>query len=227
MKIVAFLFSWFGLTFVQAQNKEACQSIVDIAVGNKDFETLVTALQAADLVKTLSGDGPFTVFAPTDNAFAKLDVDTLASLLLPENKDDLTSILLYHVVSGKVLSTDLKDRTRVETLQGGNVVVRTKPSVKINTSKVITADIVGCNGVIHVIDKVLMPDPRPYINKVGQCNADNLCGLCDGDCDKNDDCKGDYVCFKRRSYSYRNVPGCRGGSQDRSGTDYCIDPNHK
>jgi uncharacterized surface protein with fasciclin (FAS1) repeats len=219
------------LTAVEA-DQAGCESIVDIAVGNDDFSTLVAALTAADLVEALSGDGPFTVFAPTNDAFAKIDEDTLTSLLLPENKSALSNILLYHVLSREVLSTDLEDHTRLLTLQGTTVRVRTDPVVKINRSTVTTADIIACNGVIHVIDTVLIPnkDPppanaNPRIQKVGQCSPSKKCNLCEGDCDSDDDCMDDYVCFKRRKNSFKKVPGCRGGRSDKSGTDYCVDPD--
>ena len=218
-------------TAVQAYHT-GCESIVDIAVGNDDFSTLVAALMAADLVDALSGEGPFTVFAPTNDAFAKIDEDTLLSLLLPENQSALANILLYHVVPGKVLSTDLEDYSDLLTLQGTTVRVRTDPVVKINRSIVLSADIIACNGVIHVIDTVLMPtnDPPPpnaypRIQKVGQCSPHDKCNVCKGDCDSDDDCKGEYVCFKRRKNSFRKVPGCRGGRSDESGTDYCVDPD--
>ena len=233
MKLVAILLNFFLIaTVVVKADQTECESIVDIAVGNEDFSTLVAALTAADLVEALSGDGPFTVFAPTNDAFAKIDEETLASLLLPENKSDLANILLYHVVPRKVLSTDLEDHTRILTLQGTTVRVRTEPVVKINRSAVTTADIIACNGVIHVIDTVLIPtkappapDANPRIQKVGQCSPTNKCNVCEGDCDSDDDCKDDYVCFKRRKESFKKVPGCRGGKSDKSGTDYCVDPD--
>jgi uncharacterized surface protein with fasciclin (FAS1) repeats len=209
-----------------------CQSIVEIAAGNADFSTLVAALTAADLVDALSGDGPFTVFAPTNDAFAKIDAATLSNLLLPQNKANLTNILLYHVVPRKILSKDLEDHTRILTLQGTTVRVRTVPVVKINRSAVTTADIIACNGVIHVIDTVLIPsndsppaNAKPRIQKVGQCSPQKKCNQCEGDCDTNDDCAGDLVCFKRRGMSFKKVPGCRGGTGDKSGTDYCINPD--
>jgi uncharacterized surface protein with fasciclin (FAS1) repeats len=218
------------ITGINARN-HGCESIVDIAVGNEDFSTLVAALTAADLVDTLSGDGPFTVFAPTNDAFAELDAKTLAFLLQRENKSTLANILLYHVVAGKVLSTDLEDYSRVTTLQGTTVLVRTDP-VRINQAFVTTADIIACNGVIHVIDAVLLPKntppppaSKPHIKKVGQCNPNSTCGLCEGDCDSDDDCEDGFVCFHRRKRSFQKVPGCRGGGSDNSGTDYCIDPN--
>lgn len=136
---------------------DAPGTIVDVASGAGSFKTLVAALKAADLVDTLSGKGPFTVFAPTDAAFAKLPAGTVDSLLKPENKKKLQSILLYHVVSGKVLSTDLKSGL-VKTVQGEDLTVDVSGStVKINDATVVKADIPASNGVIHVIDTVLLP----------------------------------------------------------------------
>jgi len=130
------------------------KDIVDTAVAAGNFKTLVTALKAADLVSTLKGKGPFTVFAPTDAAFAKIPKADLDALL--KNKAKLKSVLTYHVVSGKVLSTDLKDGS-VKTVQGSDVMVSTMGGAKVNDAKVVTADIAASNGVIHAIDTVLMP----------------------------------------------------------------------
>ena len=233
MKLVVLLcnFLFIAAAVVEADQSE-CNTIVDIATSNDDFSTLVAALTAADLVEALSGDGPFTVFAPTNDAFAKIDEETLSSLLLPENKSALTNILLYHVVPRKVLSTDLEDHTRILTLQGTTVRVRTEPVVKINRSAVTTADIIACNGVVHVIDTVLIPnkdppptDANPRIQKIGQCSPSKKCNACEGDCDSDNDCMGDFVCFKRRKNGFKKVPGCRGGKSDKSGTDYCVDPD--
>ncbi|WP_347833441.1 fasciclin domain-containing protein [uncultured Planktomarina sp.] len=134
------------------------QDIVDTAVGAGSFTTLVAAVQAAGLVDTLKGEGPFTVFAPTDEAFAALPEGTIATLLLPENKDKLMSILTYHVVSGKVMSTDLSNGMMATTIQGGNVTIMTENGVTVNGAKVVTADIETSNGVIHVIDAVILPN---------------------------------------------------------------------
>ena len=132
--------------------------IVDIAASNEDFSTLVAAVTAAGLVETLKGDGPFTVFAPTNDAFAKLPAGTVESLLEPENRDQLVSVLTYHVVPGKVMSGDLSDeRLNVATVQGGTVHVDGTDGVKVNESTVTAADIIATNGVIHVIDTVLLP----------------------------------------------------------------------
>ncbi|QPZ90300.1 fasciclin domain-containing protein [Thioclava electrotropha] len=131
--------------------------IVDTAVNAGSFETLVAAVQAAGLVETLKGEGPFTVFAPTDEAFAALPEGTVDDLLKPENKDKLTSILTYHVVPGKVMSGDLSDGMMAATVQGSEVTVKTDPAVMVDEASVTQADIEASNGVIHVIDKVIMP----------------------------------------------------------------------
>ncbi|SHG79965.1 fasciclin domain-containing protein [Cognatishimia maritima] len=134
------------------------KDIVDTAVGAGDFGTLVAAVQAAGLVETLKGDGPFTVFAPTDEAFAALPEGTVENLLKPENKDQLIAILTYHVVPGKVMSTDLSDDMKAATVQGGEITIDLDNGVMINDASVAAADIVASNGVIHVIDKVILPD---------------------------------------------------------------------
>ena len=133
--------------------------IVDIAASNDDFSTLVAAVQAAGLVETLKGPGPFTVFAPTNDAFAKLPAGTVETLLLPENKDQLVSILTYHVVPGAVTSDQLAGQElRVGTVQGGSLHVNAKSGgVRVNNATVTAADIEASNGVIHVIDTVLLP----------------------------------------------------------------------
>lgn len=142
---------------------EEAGTIVDVAVGNPDFSTLVAAVQAADLVETLSGDGPFTVFAPTNDAFAALPEGTVDELLLPENQDTLATILTYHVVSGAVMSTDLSDGQEVETVQGETLTVGVSDSgVTLtdaggNTVDVVIADVEASNGVIHAIDGVVLP----------------------------------------------------------------------
>ena len=132
--------------------------IVDTAVADGRFTTLVAAVQAAELVDTLKGEGPFTVFAPTDDAFAALPEGTLDSLLLPENKQALTDILLYHVVSGKVMAADVTALTSATTVLGKDVTVKVDMgNVYINDAQVIITDIATSNGVIHVIDAVLLP----------------------------------------------------------------------
>jgi uncharacterized surface protein with fasciclin (FAS1) repeats len=132
--------------------------IVDTAVAAGSFKTLAAALTAADLVATLKGPGPFTVFAPTDEAFAKLPPGTLESLLKPENKSKLQAILTYHVVSGRIDSSQLVTMTSVKTLQGTDLrISKSGGSVMVNDAKVAKADIGCSNGVIHVIDAVLIP----------------------------------------------------------------------
>jgi uncharacterized surface protein with fasciclin (FAS1) repeats len=132
------------------------KDIVDTAVGAGSFTTLVAALQAAGLVDTLKGEGPFTVFAPTDEAFAALPEGTIATLLLPENKDKLISILTYHVVAGKVMSSNLSNNMMAATVEGGQIKIMTEGGVTVNGANVITADIEASNGVIHIIDSVIL-----------------------------------------------------------------------
>jgi len=132
--------------------------IVDLAVSTEFLSTLVAAVKAGDLVETLKGSGPFTVFAPTNDAFSALPEGTLENLLLPENKDKLVAILTYHVVPGKVKSTDLSDGMKAKTVQGSNIEVDISESdVKVNDASVTKADIEASNGVVHVIDKVILP----------------------------------------------------------------------
>jgi len=133
------------------------KDIVDTAAGNADFETLVAAVQAAGLVETLKGEGPFTVFAPTDDAFAALG-STVDELLKPENKDKLVKVLTYHVVPGKVMSSDLVDDAMVATVEGQEIKVDLDNGPMVNDANVTTADIETSNGVIHVIDKVIVPE---------------------------------------------------------------------
>lgn len=134
------------------------KDIVDTAVGAGDFETLVAAAKAADLVDTLKGEGPFTVFAPTDEAFAALPDGTVEDLLKPENKDKLATILTYHVVPGKVMSGDLSNNMMATTAQGGDLTIMTEGGVTVNGANVTAADIEASNGVIHVIDAVILPE---------------------------------------------------------------------
>ena len=147
------------------------QTIVEAAVSNKDFSTLVTALKAADLVDALSGEGPFTVFAPNNAAFSKIDSETLGSLLKPENIAALTNILTYHVVSGKLMASDVASalksgygKVKLTALNGQTITARSKDG-KIfledsqgNMSEIIATDVAGSNGVIHVISSVVMPE---------------------------------------------------------------------
>lgn len=136
----------------------ALHDIVDTAVAAGSFKTLVAAVTAADLGATLKGAGPFTVFAPSDDAFAKLPAGTVDELIKPENKAKLVSILTYHVVPGKVMSKDIAGKTmKVKTVQGAEIDVDASNGVHINGAKVVTADIEATNGVIHVIDAVIMP----------------------------------------------------------------------
>ena len=131
-------------------------TIVEVAASNPDFETLVAAVTAAGLVETLSGEGPFTVFAPTDEAFDALPEGVLDALLLPENKDALTSILTYHVVSGEVMAADVTAGD-VPTVEGSTIAITTDGGVKVNEANVTATDVDASNGVIHVIDAVLVP----------------------------------------------------------------------
>ncbi len=149
----------------------SAQTVVDVAVSNKDFSTLVTALKAADLVGALSSEGPFTVFAPNNDAFAKIDAETLGNLLKPENVKALSNILTYHVVSGKLMASDVVSalesgygKVELTALNGQNFTARSKDS-KIyledsqgNMSEIIATDVAGSNGVIHVINSVVMPE---------------------------------------------------------------------
>ena len=133
--------------------------IVDTALAAGKFSTLAAALGAAGLIPTLKGEGPFTVFAPTDDAFSKIPAETLSQLLQPENREKLTAILTYHVVAGRVTSHDVMnlDPDAATTLQGQTLKINTDGGLKINDAKVIAPDIAATNGVIHVIDSVLMP----------------------------------------------------------------------
>lgn len=131
--------------------------IVDTAAGAGKFTTLVAAVQAAGLVETLKGPGPFTVFAPTDAAFAALPAGTVEDLLKPENKDKLVAILTYHVLPGKVMSTDLSEGLKAATVNGAEVTITLDGGAKVNGAVISTADIEATNGVIHVIDSVILP----------------------------------------------------------------------
>jgi uncharacterized surface protein with fasciclin (FAS1) repeats len=136
----------------------ANSDIVDTAVGAGNFTTLTAALEAAGLVDTLRGDGPFTVFAPTDAAFAKLPAGTVESLLKPENIDQLKAILTYHVVPGAVMAADVVSLSKAATVNGQDIAITVEgTTVMINNAKVVTADVMASNGVIHVIDSVILP----------------------------------------------------------------------
>jgi transforming growth factor-beta-induced protein len=140
------------------EGDKAKKNIVDTAVAAGQFKTLAAALQAGGLVETLKGEGPFTVFAPTDEAFAKIPKATLEDLLKPENKEKLVAILKYHVVSGKVMAKDVMGLEKAKTVNGKEVKVKTKDGkVMIDDATVAKADVAASNGVIHVIDTVLMP----------------------------------------------------------------------
>ena len=137
----------------------AKKDIVDTALANEQFSTLVAAVQAAGLVDTLKGDGPFTVFAPTNDAFAKLPAGTVENLLKPENKDQLVAVLTYHVIPGKVMASDIAGKTlSTATVQGSMVDINATNGVMVDGATVTAADIETTNGVIHVIDTVILPN---------------------------------------------------------------------
>ena len=147
------------LPFSIASFSVRAQDIVDTAIAAGQFNTLVAAVQAADLVETLKGDGPFTVFAPTDEAFAALPMGTVEDLLKPENKAQLVAVLTYHVVPGKIMSADIAGKSMdVASVQGGELSVDATDGVKIDNANVVAADIETSNGVIHVIDQVVLPN---------------------------------------------------------------------
>jgi uncharacterized surface protein with fasciclin (FAS1) repeats len=146
----------FALPFSAAQAN--AKDIVDTAVSAGQFNTLVAAVKAAGLVDTLKGAGPFTVFAPTDEAFKKLPAGTVENLLKPENKDQLVAVLTYHVVPGKVMAKDIAGKSMpVKTVQGSSLAVNAMRGVKVDEANVVQADIEASNGVIHVIDSVVLP----------------------------------------------------------------------
>ena len=151
-----YLFAALALSAGLASQASA-KTIVDIAAGSPDHTTLVAAVKAAGLAETLSGDGPFTVFAPTNAAFAKLPAGTVESLLKPENKAKLVSILTYHVVPAKVMAADVKSGD-APTVNGKQLTIKADgKGVMVNKAKVTATDLVGSNGVIHVVDTVIMP----------------------------------------------------------------------
>jgi uncharacterized surface protein with fasciclin (FAS1) repeats len=148
----------FGLTVGSSNGHAAGKDIIDTAVEAGQFTTLAAALEAAGLVETLKGEGPFTVFAPTDEAFAKLPDGTVETLLMPENRDQLTAILTYHVVPGNVMAADVVTLDEAETVNGEMVNISTSgDSVMVNDATVTATDIRASNGVIHVIDSVILP----------------------------------------------------------------------
>ena len=170
MKKIIFIITMIT-AFMVAPQLKAQKTIVDIAVGNKDFSTLVTALKAADLVSALQGDGPFTVFAPANSAFAKIDSKALNSLLEPANKETLAGILTYHVISGKLTANDVvgalkkgNGKAEVKTLNGATLkVIQKKGKIWLvdaigNYSEIVSTDIMAKNGLIHVINSVVMPN---------------------------------------------------------------------
>ena len=156
MKLITTL-SAVAMLAVSAATANAA-NIVEVAKGAGQFNTLLTAAKAAGLVPALSGKGPLTVFAPTDAAFAKLPKGTVANLLKPQNKHKLASLLKYHVVAGEIEAGDIKPgRTHVRTLNGRSVSVRKHGGVSVNGARVVSADVQASNGVIHVINRVLLP----------------------------------------------------------------------
>ena len=147
-----------AMAMILAATTVRAGDIVDTAISAGSFKTLVAAVKAADLVSTLKSKGPFTVFAPTDAAFAKLPAGTIASLLKPENKAKLVAILTYHVVPGKVMASDIAGKSlKVASVQGSKIAVEAYRGVMVDKTKVVKADVKPSNGVIHVIDTVIMP----------------------------------------------------------------------
>lgn len=162
LTVFAFCASLLGAGAASAghhnEGEMTTSNIVEVAAGNEDFSTLVAAVQAAGLVEVLSGEGPFTVFAPTNAAFAKLPAGTVESLLEPANKQQLVDILTYHVVAGKVYAKDVVELTEATTVNGADISIAvTEAGVQINNAIVVTTDIKAANGVIHVIDTVILP----------------------------------------------------------------------
>jgi uncharacterized surface protein with fasciclin (FAS1) repeats len=142
------------------EEDESSKDIVALAMETESLSTLVSAVKAGGLVETLQGDGPFTVFAPTNEAFAALPEGTLEDLLKPENKEKLAAILTYHVVAGKVMSTDLSDGMKAKTVNGAEVTITTADGAKVNDANVVSADVAASNGVVHLIDAVIMPPAK-------------------------------------------------------------------
>jgi len=158
VSLVAATVAAIGLTFSSVDTRAAQKDIVETAVNAGQFKTLAAALGAAKLVTTLKGSGPFTVFAPTDAAFAKLPAGTVENLLKPENKDQLVAILTYHVVPGRVMAADVVKLKEAKTVNGKMLDIETKgDSVMVNDARVTATDIGASNGVIHVIDTVILP----------------------------------------------------------------------
>lgn len=159
MILAALMVATMGAPSVQAGCGTCDKTVVENAIGGEQFSTLVAAVKAAGLVETLSGEGPFTVFAPTNDAFAALPAGTVESLLKPENKDQLVKILTYHVVPGKVMAKDVVGLSEAKTVEGSTVDIKVVDgAVMIDKAKVTKTDINSKNGVIHVIDKVILPE---------------------------------------------------------------------
>jgi uncharacterized surface protein with fasciclin (FAS1) repeats len=154
--------SFMSVGYVRAEDKAAAKDIVDVAASNQDFSTLVAAVKAAGLVETLKGKGPFTVFAPTNAAFDKLPKGTVESLLKPENKDKLVAVLTYHVVAGKVMAADALKLDKAKTVNGAEFTIDLKDGKAYlnGTSQIVKTDIETSNGVIHVIDSVILPPEK-------------------------------------------------------------------
>ncbi|MEH0740301.1 fasciclin domain-containing protein [Vibrio cholerae] len=158
MTFVIAMSSLLMMSTANANHHGMKKDIVDVAVENGSFTTLVAAVKAAGLVETLKGDGPFTVLAPTDDAFAKLPEGTVEMLLKPENKDKLVSILTYHVIPTKAMAADVVKMDKATTVQGQDVMIKVMgDKVMVNNANVIMTDVKASNGVIHVIDTVIMP----------------------------------------------------------------------
>ncbi|MFA0547024.1 fasciclin domain-containing protein [Vibrio splendidus] len=159
IKTTSVLFATLLFTaFAQANHHEMKKDIVDVVAENGSFNTLVAAVKAADLVDTLKGEGPFTVLAPTDEAFAALPEGTVDMLLKPENKDKLVAVLTYHVIPGKIMAAEVMKLNSAVTVQGSAVMIAIDDgNVMIDNAKVIMPDVEASNGVIHVIDAVLLP----------------------------------------------------------------------
>jgi uncharacterized surface protein with fasciclin (FAS1) repeats len=165
--IMTAVFFLAGISVAEGYGKK--KDIVDTAVSAGEFKTLATALTEAGLVDVLKGKGPFTVFAPTDAAFAKLPEGTVEALLKPENSDKLTAILTYHVVAGKVMANDVAGIDAAETVNGQRLAVKTSGgSVMIDDATVVTADVEASNGVIHIIDTVLLPTDKSIVSVAGE-----------------------------------------------------------
>lgn len=158
MKLFAAVATMTAILLTSTGANAQMKDIVDTAVGAGKFNTLVAAVKAAGLVETLKGPGPFTVFAPTDDAFAKLPKGTVEDLLKPENKAKLVGVLTYHVVPSKVMAADIAGKTmKAKSVQGSELSIDATKGVKIDGATVITPDVAASNGVIHTIDTVLMP----------------------------------------------------------------------